>query len=169
MPMTLPPSTRNAPSRTLAPVRARGAPPGHRKLVVMIPDHTIAAIMILTSKKILDIHKLVISNFGGIDGVLCQGTVDYLVDQINAEPDLFRKAALALHIVANCHPFLDGNKRSAFQIAELILSCEGRAITAEEETIIRMLLRVASYKCLVDDVKIWLLKNTDKLESSHFG
>jgi death-on-curing protein len=135
----------------------------------MIPDHTIAAIMILTSKKILDIHKLVISNFGGIDGVLCQGTVDYLVDQINAEPDLFRKAALALHIVANCHPFLDGNKRSAFQIAELILSCEGRAITAEEETIIRMLLRVASYKCLVDDVKIWLLKNTDKLESSHFG
>ena len=125
--------------------------------------------MILTSEKILDIHKLVISNFGGIDGVLCLGTVDYLVDQINAEPDLFRKAALALHIVANCHPFLDGNKRSAFQIAELILSCEGRAITAEEETIIRMLLRVASYKCLVDDVKIWLLKNTDKLESSHFG
>jgi len=122
-----------------------------------------AAIMILTSKKILDIHELVISNFGGIDAVLCQGTIDYLVDQINAEPDLFRKAALALHLVANCHPFLDGNKRSAFQIAELILSSEGCAITAKEETIIRMLLRIASYRCLVDDVKIWLLKNTDKL------
>jgi death-on-curing family protein len=91
------------------------------------------------------------------------GTVDYLVDQINAEPDLFRKAALALHIVANCHPFLDGNKRSAFQIAELILSSEGYAITAKEETIIRMLLRIASYRCLVDDVKIWLLKNTNML------
>ena len=122
-----------------------------------------AAIMILTSEKILEIHKLVISKFGGIDGVLCQGTVDYLVDQINAEPDLFRKAALALHIVANCHPFLDGNKRSAFQIAELILSSEGYAITAKEETIIRMLLRIASYRCLVDDVKIWLLKNTNML------
>ena len=119
--------------------------------------------MILTSKKILDIHKLIISNFGGIDGVLCQGTVDYLVDQINTEPDLFRKAALALHIVANCHPFLDGNKRSAFQIAELILSSEGYAITAEEEIIIRMLLRIASYQCQVDKIKIWLEKNTDKL------
>ena len=119
--------------------------------------------MILTSEKILDIHTLMISNFGGTDGVLCQGTIDYLVDQINAEPDLFRKAALALHLVANCHPFLDGNKRSAFQIAELILSCEGRAITAIEETIIRMLLIVASYKCQLDDVKIWLLKNTDRL------
>jgi len=73
------------------------------------------------------------------------------------------KAALALHIVANCHPFLDGNKRSAFQIAELILSSEGYAITAKEEIIIRMLLRIASYQCQVDEVKLWLLKNTDRL------
>ena len=121
------------------------------------------AIMILTSEKILDIHKLIISNFGGIDGVLCRGTIDYLAYQINAEFDLFRKAALALHIVANCHPFLDGNKRSAFQIAELILSSEGYAITAKEEIIIRMLLRIASYQCQVDEVKIWLEKNTDRL------
>ena len=82
--------------------------------------------MILTSEKIIEVHRLIISNFGGVDGVLCHGTIDYLVDQINAEPDIFRKAALALHIVANCHPFLDGNKRSAFQIAELILRL-GRA------------------------------------------
>ena len=121
------------------------------------------ATMILTSEKILDIHKLIISNFGGIDGVLCQGTIDYLVDQINAESDLFRKAAIALHFVANCHPFLDGNKRSAFQIAELILSSEGYAITAKEERIILMLLRIASYQCQVDEVKLWLLKNTDRL------
>jgi death-on-curing protein len=121
------------------------------------------AIMILTSEKILEIHKLIISNFGGVDGVLCQGTIDYLIDQINAESDPFRKAALALHIVANCHPFLDGNKRSAFQIAELILGCEGYAITASEEIIIQMLLRIASYQCQADDVKNWLLKNTDML------
>jgi len=129
----------------------------------MMPTHAMVAVMILTSEKILDIHKLIISNFGGIDGTLCQGTIDYLVDQINAESDLFRKAALALHIVANCHPFLDGNKRSAFQIAELILSSEGYAITAKEEIIIRMLLRIASYQCQVDEVKLWLLKNTDRL------
>jgi death-on-curing protein len=129
----------------------------------MIPTHAMVATMILTSEKILEIHKLIISNFGGIDGVLCQGTIDYLVDQINAESDLFRKAAIALHFVANCHPFLDGNKRSAFQIAELILSSEGYAITAKEERIIRMLLRIASYQCQVDEVKLWLLKNTDRL------
>ena len=119
--------------------------------------------MILTSEKILQVHRLIISNFGGVDGVLCHGTIDYLVDQVNAEPDIFRKAALALHIVANCHPFLDGNKRSAFQIAELILGWEERAITASEERIIQMLLRIASYQCKVDEIEIWLLENTDKL------
>jgi len=129
----------------------------------MVSAHTTAAIMILTSEKILEVHRLIISNFGGLDGVLCHGTIDYLVDQINAEPDIFCKAALALHIVANCHPFLDGNKRSAFQIAELILGWEECAITASEERIIRMLLRIASYQCKVDEIKIWLLENTDKL------
>ena len=121
------------------------------------------AFMILNPEKILEIHKLVIINFGGIDGVLCQGTIDYLVDQINDEPDLFRKAALALHIVANCHPFLDGNKRSAFQIAELILNSDAYAITAREEMTIQMLLRIASYQCQVNNIKTWLEKNTERL------
>lgn len=155
------PGTRPHASRR-APAGGRGTA-WHRKLVVMMPTHAMVAIMILTSEKILDIHKLIISNFGGIDGVLCQGTIDYLTDQINAKADLFRQAALALHIVANCHPFLDGNKRSAFQIAELILSSEGYAIIAKEEIIIQMLLRIASYQCQVDEVKLWLLKNTGRL------
>jgi death on curing protein len=150
--------------RTRAPAGGRGLPDCPLPQVSSNdPTHKMTALMILNPEKILDIHKLIIRNFGGIDGVLCQGTIDYLVDQINAESDLFRKAALALHIVANCHPFLDGNKRSAFQIAELILSSEGYAISAKEEIIIQMLLRIASYECQVDEVKIWLEKNSDKL------
>ena len=149
------------PSILPAPPKRRGG--RRRKLVITMPPHAIMEIMILTSEKILEIHKLIISNFGGTDGVLCQGTIDYLVDQINAEPDLFRQAAVALHIVADRHPFLDGNKRSAFQIAELILSSEGYAITAKEEEIIEVLLRIASYLCHVDEVRKWLEKNTERL------
>ena len=118
--------------------------------------------MILTSEKILEIHQLIIRNFGGTDGVLCQGTIDYLVDQVNAQQDLFRQAAIALHVVADRHPFLDGNKRSAFQIAELILSSEGYFITAKEEEIIELLLKIASYQCHVDEVRKWLEKNTER-------
>ena len=124
--------------------------------------HSLVEIMILTSEKILEIHQLIISNFGGTDGVLCQGTIDYLVDQVNSQQDLFRQAAIALHIVADRHPFLDGNKRSAFQIAELILGSEGYFITARDEEIIEVLLKIASYQCHVDEVRKWLEKNTER-------
>jgi death on curing protein len=163
LPPKCPRRLRHAPARRQAHPRVGGGPAWHRKLVVMMSTHAILTIMILISEKILDIHELIISNFGGLDGVLCQGTIDYLTDLINAESDLFRQAALALHTVANCHPFLDGNKRSAFQIADLILSSEGYAITAKDDEIIHMLLRIASYQCQVDEVKIWLLKNTGRL------
>jgi len=46
----------------------------------MMPTHVMVEIMILTSEKILDIHKLIISNFGGLNGVLCQDTIDYLTE-----------------------------------------------------------------------------------------
>ncbi|HSD57888.1 MAG TPA: hypothetical protein VLB04_06870 [Methanotrichaceae archaeon] len=56
----------------------------------------------LTPQKINEIHDLIIRYYGGASGILCQGTVDYLIDQINAEPDFFRKAALSLYIIATC-------------------------------------------------------------------
>ena len=79
---TVPPSSRHAPALPHAPA---SGPAWHRKLVVMVSAHTTTAIMILTSEKIIEVHRLIISNFGGVDGVLCHGTIDYLVDQINAE------------------------------------------------------------------------------------
>lgn len=101
----------------------------------------------LTPQKISEIHDLIIHYYGGASGILCQGTVDYLIDQINAEPDFFRKATLALHIIATCHPFMDGNKRTAFQIADLILGSEGWFIHGEKDRIIRALLKIARYEC----------------------
>lgn len=117
----------------------------------------------LTPEKVLEIHDLIIRNYGGASGILCQGTVDYLVDQINAESDYLRKAALALHIVIACHPFMDGNKRTAFQVAELILKDKGYIIQAEENLIIRTLVRIASYECSVEDIESWIERNRSNL------
>ncbi len=108
-------------------------------------------------------HGLLIHNYGGASGILCQGTVDYLTDQINAESDCFRKAALTLHIVITCHPFMDGNKRTAFQIADLILSGEGYFICAEEDRIIQALVKIARYECGVENIEEWLKRNIERL------
>lgn len=117
----------------------------------------------LTSQKISEIRDLLICYYGGASGILCQGTVDYLIDQINAEPSFFRKAALALHIIITCHPFMDGNKRTAFQVADLTLGSEGYFISAEEDRIVRALVRIACYECDVEDIEEWLRKNVGRI------
>ncbi|HWQ18741.1 MAG TPA: Fic family protein [Methanotrichaceae archaeon] len=65
----------------------------------------------LTHEKVIEAHDSIIFCYGGANGVLCLGTIDYLVDQINDGHDLFKKASLALNIVITCHPFMDGNSR----------------------------------------------------------
>jgi hypothetical protein len=44
----------------------------------------------LTSEMIIEIHDTVIVCYGGLPGILCQGTIDYLVARINEEPDYLK-------------------------------------------------------------------------------
>jgi len=116
----------------------------------------------LTLEKVMDAHDAIILRYGGANGILCLGTVDYLVDRVNDEQDLFKKASLALNVVITCHPFMDGNKRTAFQLAELILSGDGYHIQAEIGEKINALTRIAEYKCSIDDIEAWIRKKTRK-------
>ena len=40
----------------------------------------------LTAEMIIEIHDTIIRRYGGLPGILCQGTIDYLVARINDEP-----------------------------------------------------------------------------------
>jgi len=50
----------------------------------------------LTEKKIIQIHDFLIEEMGGEHGVRDPATLSFIVDAINCELDLFRKAAQAL-------------------------------------------------------------------------
>jgi hypothetical protein len=41
----------------------------------------------LTSEMIIEIHNTIIHRYGGLPGILCKGTIDYLVARINNEPE----------------------------------------------------------------------------------
>ena len=106
----------------------------------------------LTSEMIIEIHDTIIERYGGLPGILCRGTIDYLVTRINDEPDHLRKAALALHLIA-LHPFNDGQKRTGFQLADNILRMNGLRISARKDAICEVLCRIAEYKCTLDEIK----------------
>jgi len=60
----------------------------------------------LTVQKIIEIHHDIVEEFGGVDGVLNEATLDYLVFRANQISDPFKRAALSLYCIAVKHPLL---------------------------------------------------------------
>ena len=58
----------------------------------------------------------------GTGGVVREyATLEYLVDKVSYLDNPFEKAAVLLHGIAYHHPFSQGNKRTAFIVADVLL------------------------------------------------
>jgi death-on-curing protein len=121
----------------------------------------------LTVEKIIEMHDILIDGFGGTPGILSRGTLDFLVYRVNKEKDPIRKAALVLFYVASEHPFIDGNKRTAFVAAENVLGILGQLgmyIDDDENGVVNFMLRVAKYQADVNDIEKWIRERIKKSE-----
>lgn len=119
----------------------------------------------LTSKKILMIHDKIIDKYGGQKGILNEGSVEYLIYLLEKDNDIFKKASMVLYRIITNHPFMDGNKRTAFEVADFLLRHEGVHIHAKDEEIIKVLIEIAKYKCPEERIFRWLKRNTQSLHS----
>jgi len=118
----------------------------------------------ITKGMVISIHDDLIKTGGGTPGILCEGTIDCLVDRINAEPDIFKKATWALYI-ARLHPFYDGQKRTAFTLAAIILRTNRYYFERlDEKEIFDVLHKIASYECTPGQIVIWVKKKSRKME-----
>ena len=68
-------------------------------------------------------------------------------------------AAYAFGLVRN-HPFVDGNKRTAFVAAELFLELNGMTLTASDEDCVLTMLSLAAGEIGEDAFEEWLRANT---------
>lgn len=59
-------------------------------------------------------------------------------------PDLCELAAAYLFGIAKNHPFVDGNKRTAFAAADLFLYFNGLSVEASQQDVIQFVLMVAA-------------------------
>ncbi len=118
----------------------------------------------------LEFHAQQIFLFGGSDGVRDRG----LLDSALARPkNLFAysekeltmadlAAAYAVGISAN-HPFVDGNKRTAMQIAFVFLEYNGFPVTARQEDACITFLRLADGSLPEEELAQWFERNTTRL------
>jgi len=122
----------------------------------------------LTEKKVMQIHDFLVEEMGGNPGIRDPATLYFLVEAINCETDSFRKAAQALFL-ADRHPFWDGQKRTAFALADFILRENGyRFDRSDRAETMRVMVKIAEYRCPegeeIDTIARWVKKKVLKLE-----
>lgn len=111
------------------------------------------------------VHDAQIAEHGGADGLRDEGALDSALARpvnLNAygETDVFRlAAAYAFGIVRN-HPFVDGNKRTAFLAAYVFLHINGHEMIAGEAGAATAVLALAAGEIGEEEFSEWLRQNS---------
>jgi len=100
-------------------------------------------------KAVLAIHDEQVAEHGGIRGVRDLALIEAALAKPRnliayAKPDVAALAAAYAFGLCNCHGFLDGNKRTAYVVAETFLDLNGYRVDATDEQVVNTMLSNAS-------------------------
>jgi death-on-curing protein len=110
------------------------------------------------------VHEEQLAEHGGAPGTRDEGLFDSaLARPLNlaayGEPDASALAAAYGHGLVRNHPFVDGNKRTAFVTVELFLDLNGFALDADDADCVLTMLRLAAGEMGEDDFAAWIRRH----------
>lgn len=121
----------------------------------------------VTAQQVLFIHARLIATTGGEHGVRDIGLLESAVarpqatfDGVESYPDLFHKAAALMESLAQNHPFVDGNKRTAITAAAMFLQRNGRRLQTSNAELERFTLWVVTARPLLPELADWFHMHT---------
>jgi len=104
----------------------------------------------VSKSMVLSIHARQIERFGGTPGVRDEGLLESALAQPQAtfggqflHSTISEQAAAYLYHIAMNHPFIDGNKRSAFAVTDTFLRLNGGALNLTDDEVYDLVMRVA--------------------------
>src|ERR1700731_1189636 len=91
----------------------------------------------VTTADALFFHKVLIERYGGAPGIRDAGALESALHrpQTGYYDTTIHEAAALLESLVQNHPFVDGNKRVAFAVADVFLRINGYTITASSTAI----------------------------------
>lgn len=118
-----------------------------------------------TAEAIVELHHEILALTGGHAGILNRGSVESAVERAEwgpfpTPPDLFDRAALLLRGLCQDHPFADGNKRTAYEAADMFLGLNGKKAEAPQDAVVTFMLAVAQDAVPVEGIAEWLRAHT---------
>jgi len=114
---------------------------------------------------ILKIHSAQLAEHGGITGIRDEGLLESALarPELKAqygEADLALLAAAYAYGIARNHPFLDGNKRTAYVAMELFLLKNRMMLVSSDEDSVLTFLKLAAGELSEEELAAWIRQNS---------
>lgn len=115
----------------------------------------------LHAQVLLAVHEEQLAEHGGGSGIRDQGLFESALHRplhvaSYGQPDAAALAAAYGFGLARNHPFVDGNKRTAFVAVELFLALNGWELTADDAQCVLTMLALAAGDLAEDEFAQWL-------------
>lgn len=119
----------------------------------------------LDRRVMLAVHEEQLAEHGGASGLREEGMFDSALSRplnlaADGKPDLAALAAAYGFGLARNHPFVDGNKRTAFVAVELFLWLNGQQLVADDASCVLTTLALAAGDLSEDAFADWLRAHT---------
>jgi len=117
----------------------------------------------LDANEVILIHERILDRFGGAGGLRDWGLLDSAVNRLRATfagkdlyPDIFTRAAALGHSLILNHPFVDGDKRTAWEAMRTFIEENRYLLQAEHDEIIELMLKIEDKSLGVKHIALWL-------------
>ncbi len=111
----------------------------------------------ITKEEIVELNRKIVELFGGHTGLQNEANLDFALLKAENAKDIYRKAAELMYWINKGHPFLDGNKRTAFEAARIFLLANDIKLKFGENDAEDFMVKMAQPETLsVKEVEIWI-------------
>ena len=121
----------------------------------------------LEYRQVLWIYRRIIEETGGSPGIRDEGLLRSALARPKVSfggqelyPTLFEKTTAFLESLVRNHPFVDGNKRTAWECFDVMLNMNGYRVTSTHQQNFELLQQIIGRGVTVQDVAEWLSKHT---------
>ncbi len=135
----------------------------NRCLIPWIPG----TLRFLIEEQILHIHEIMLAKYGGKGGIHFHSALKNCIDLPYAEyygmvpyPSIWSKADALFHCIVTQHPFTDGNKRTGWVAAKMLLALNRHELSADTAIVEDFIKKVAQGELTVDEIATWLKKHS---------
>ncbi|MGF1490675.1 MAG: type II toxin-antitoxin system death-on-curing family toxin [Prochloraceae cyanobacterium] len=124
----------------------------------------------IEAKEAKFIHELQIDIFGGKRGIRDENLLESALARPKqkwtyAKPSLFDLAAAYGYGIAKNHPFIDGNKRTAFVILATFLEINNFILEVPETEVVLTMEKLPASTLNEDELATWLEKNSSQINN----